>query len=306
MVVHTGERQATAVLASGIYTGQLMHARWAPKAHRFSYQVFMAYLDLDELGALCSRSWFWSCTGPALFWIRRQDYFGSPAVSLKQAVLDKVEAELGFRPEGPVRMLTNPRCFGLRMNPITVFYVFDACGEQLLAVLAEVTNTPWDKRHVYVLDYRRGAADQWVSFGKQLHVSPFMPLQQYYRWRTHLPGQDVRIVLQNHAVGDTQPEELPRTRKVFEANLVLQREPASRSVLNRLVLRFPWMTLKVMAAIYWQALRLWLKGAIFYNYQVPENTGAGDVASLLSSEDSGVGAKQAHARAIQPKNLSNN
>ncbi|UTA48637.1 DUF1365 domain-containing protein [Simiduia sp. 21SJ11W-1] len=257
-------------LASGIYSGRLMHARWAPKAHQFQYKVFMAYLDLDELDALCARSPFWSCTRAALFWIRRQDYFGDPAISLKQAVHNKVHAALGFRPMGPVRMLTNPRCFGVRMNPITVFYVFDKKGEQLEAVLAEVTNTPWDKRHVYVLDYRAAAVNQWVTFGKELHVSPFMPLSQYYRWKTHLPGDDVRILLQNFAVGEAQPEEVARTRKVFEAQLALVREPATSRVLNSLVLRFPWMTLKVAAAIYWQALKLWLKGAKFYSYQEPD------------------------------------
>lgn len=306
MVENIGAQRATQALASGIYSGRLMHARWAPKAHRFSYQVFMAYLDLDELDLLCGRSCFWSCTWPALFWIRRKDYFGSPAVSLKQAVLDKVESALGFRPAGPVRMLTNPRCFGVRMNPITVFYVFDASGVALQAVLAEVTNTPWDKRHVYVLDYRRSAADQWVSFGKELHVSPFMRLQQFYRWRTHLPGNDVRIVLQNHAQGDLQPEELPSTRKVFEASLVLQREPASRSVLNGLALRFPWMTLKVVLAIYWQALRLWIKGAHFYRYQSTDSAKAGQGARTAIVKDTSAHTDQTDACVIQPKYVSHN
>ncbi|MBB3169323.1 DUF1365 family protein [Simiduia aestuariiviva] len=256
-------------LASGIYTGELWHARWAPKVHQFHYRVFMAYLDLDELEALCKRSPFWSCRGPAPFWIRRADYFGDVQLSLKEAVLQKVQQTLGYCPAGPVRMLTNPRCFGLRMNPITVFYVFSGDGQQLDAVLAEVTNTPWDKRHVYVLDYRQQRPDESVTFSKDLHVSPFMPMQQQYRWRTHLPGASVRIVLQNFAAGAPQFEERGGNRKVFEALLRLDREPAESSVLNGLVWRFPWMTAKVLVGIYWQAMKLWLKGARFYSSPPP-------------------------------------
>ena len=253
-------------LASGIYTGLLQHARWKPAVHQFSYSVFMAYLDLDEIPELCSRSAFWSCAGFAPFWVRRKDYFGDHAVSLKQTVIDKVEQELGFLPKGPIRMLTNPRCFGLRMNPITLFYVFDAEGEQLDAVLAEVTNTPWDKRHVYTLDYRQQSINQALDFSKVLHVSPFMQMQQKYRLKSNLPSEDIRIRLQNFAISSAaQMEEMGSERKTFEASLQLKRQECTGAVLNGLLWRFPWMTAKVFCGIYWQALKLWLKGAKFYS-----------------------------------------
>jgi hypothetical protein len=254
-------------LTSGIYTGLLHHARWQPKQHQFQYAVFMAYIDLDEIPALCSRSILWSHQTIAPFWIRRKDYFGDPNESLKQSVYQKVQQELGFQPNGPVRMLTNPRCFGLRMNPISVFYVFDANGTQLQAVLAEVTNTPWDKRHVYAIDYRSDVIAKSREFGKALHVSPFMPMQQKYRWQTNLPAQNIRIRLQNLAVSETpQREELGAERKTFEALLLLDREECTTPVLTSLLWRFPWMTAKVLAAIYWQAIKLLFKHAKFYAY----------------------------------------
>lgn len=252
-------------LASGIYTGKLMHARFAPRFHRFQYGVFMAYLDLDEIDQVCARSWAWSSRWPAPFWIRRKDYFGDPARSLKQCVYDQIEAECGVRPNGPVRLLTNPRCFGVRMNPISVYYVFNEDASRLAFVLAEVTNTPWDKRALYVLDYRQRTADARVDFAKTMHVSPFMPMQQQYRWWTNLPGDAIRIHLQNLAIGNENlREETGAERKCFEALLNLQREESTRSALTSLVWRFPWMTMKVILGIYWQAFKLWRKGAHFY------------------------------------------
>lgn len=254
-------------LASGLYQGQLEHARFAPRFHRFSYRVFMAYLDLDEVDRLCQRSWAWSCRHFAPFWIRRADYLGDPALSLKEAVYREVERQAGVRPSGPVRLLTNPRCFGLRMNPISVYYLFAADGESLEFVLAEVTNTPWDQRDLYLLDYRNRQPDDWIVFGKRLHVSPFMPMAQAYHWRTDLPARQLRIQLHNRACGEAvQVEEVGPARKVFEANLVLQRQECNAVNLNAMVWRFPLMTGKVLLGIYWQAMRLWLKGARIYNH----------------------------------------
>lgn len=259
-------------LASGIYCGKLMHARFAPRFHRFQYQVFMAYLDLDETRTVCARSWAWSENHFAPFWIRRKDYFGDPQKPLKQCVYDEVEAQTGVRPQGPVRLLTNPRCFGVRMNPISVYYVFNTDAETLEFIVAEVTNTPWDERALYVLDYRQRAPDARVHFSKAMHVSPFMPMQQEYRWNTNLPGQGIRIHLQNLAVGsETSLEERGQERKCFEALLNLQREECTSRTLASLVWRFPWMTMKVVWGIYWQAFRLWRKGAHFYsNPEAPD------------------------------------
>lgn len=255
------------MLASGIYTGKLMHARFAPRFHRFQYDVFMAYLDLDEIDQVCARSWAWSSRRFAPFWIRRKDYFGDPQRPLKQCVYDEVEAACGVRPSGPVRLLTNPRCFGVRMNPISVYYVFDDDAATLDFIVAEVTNTPWDQRALYVLDYRQRAVDTRVDFAKSMHVSPFMPMQQHYRWQTNLPAEAIRIHLQNLAAGsETLPEETGGERKCFEALLNLQRQECTAPALTSLVWRFPWMTLKVVWGIYWQAFRLWRKGAHFYSY----------------------------------------
>ena len=111
---------------SAIYQGLLRHRRFTPHAHRFSYRVFMMYLDLDELDDVLARSPFWSKKRwrPARY--RREDFLGDPAVPLKQAVVDRIFEETGERHEGPVRLLANLRYFGFVMNPIACYYCFDA------------------------------------------------------------------------------------------------------------------------------------------------------------------------------------
>ena len=115
---------------------------------------------------------------PGLLRFRRSDYHGDPAVALADAVRDTVERETGIRPAGPIRLLTNLRSLGLCFNPVSFYYCFDAAGQQLQAVLAEVTNTPWGERQAYVIAGEAG------RFQKLMHVSPFMPMDQAYTLRT--------------------------------------------------------------------------------------------------------------------------
>ena len=135
---------------SAIYQGFLRHRRFTPHQHRFSYRVFMMYLDLDELDEVLSMSPFWSKRRwrPARF--QRSDFLGDPAVPLKQAVCDRIHEETGQRYVGRVCLLANLRYFGFVMNPIACYYCFDN-QDNLQYIVAEVTNTPWNERQSYVL-----------------------------------------------------------------------------------------------------------------------------------------------------------
>ncbi len=137
--------------ASAIYEGVVAHRRSEPREHAFSYRVLMMYLDLGELPQLFDGNLLWSSRWPALGWFRRSDYLGDAGVPLDQAVRELVVERTGYRPEGPVRVLTNVRCFGHCFNPVSFYYCFDPAGEEVEAVIAEVTNTPWGERQRYVL-----------------------------------------------------------------------------------------------------------------------------------------------------------
>mgnify|MGYP000429725471 CR=1 FL=1 len=140
----------TKALRSGIYKGWLRHRRSHPKTHEFRYRTFMMYIDLSELDTLFDVHPFWSNKKPALAYFRRSDYLGDPNTPLDDAVRLKVQEETGEYPRGRVALLTNLRYFGLSFNPISCYYVFNR-NDQLETILAEVTNTPWNEKHYYVL-----------------------------------------------------------------------------------------------------------------------------------------------------------
>lgn len=239
---------------SALYEGWVRHRRFSPRPHNFKYRVFMAYLDLDELPGLFDGAAGWSAQRPALAWFKRSDYLGDPDTPLRDAVCDRVEEETGQRPSGPIRLLTNLRYFGYIMNPISCYYCFAADGETLEYLVADVTNTPWDERHSYVLDARGG--DKWLrcSFDKRFHVSPFHPMDMRYHWHSNNPARKLVLHMSNEQDGET----------VFDASLSMSRQPATAKNLQRKLLSYPLMTAKVGLAIYWQALRLWFKGIPFH------------------------------------------
>jgi DUF1365 family protein len=238
-------------MKSCLYIGAVMHQRHLPVPHGFSYRVFMMYLDLAELPTVLQRHWLWSARRPALAWFRRADYLGDARLPLDTAVRDLVAERTGARPAGPIRLLTHLRYFGHNFNPVSFYYVFDAADTRVETIVAEITNTPWKERHAYVLPVERAdrlGPMRW-SFDKRFHVSPFMPMQQQYEWRFGAPGRMLGVHMTS-----------------FDATLHLQRAPITSGNLARALLQFPAMTLRVLLGIYWQALRLKLKGVAVHEH----------------------------------------
>jgi DUF1365 family protein len=256
---------------SALYTGLLRHRRFAPRAHTFSYRLFMLYVDLAELDQVFRGRWLWSARRPALAWLRRADYLGDAAIPLDTAVRDRVAERTGVRPAGPIRMLTHLRYFGVGFNPVTFYYCFDAADTRVESIVAEITNTPWNERHAYVLADAVAHPDPRVlryRFAKAFHVSPFMPMAMHYDWHFGTPGERLAVNMQNFEHG----------ARVFDASLDLARREIAAGSLARALVAFPCMTASVLAGIYTQALRLWLKRIPFHAHPSRTSPHGDDVA----------------------------
>jgi DUF1365 family protein len=244
---------------SAIYEGVVLHHRERPREHRFRYRQGWLYLDLAELPDVLDVHPLWSARRPAPAWFRPSDYLTDGDRPLDDAVRNEIARRGGERPDGPIRLLTHPRYWGWCFNPVSFYYVFAADGESLRWVVADVTNTPWQERHAYVLGPfgRDGAAaaGPWSPTSRKVfHVSPFMDMAMEYRWTLHAPGDRLQVTIENHDIDG----------RLFRAELALRRRTLDRAGLGRLLWGYPWQTARTVGGIHGQALKLWLKRVPFH------------------------------------------
>ena len=217
----------------------------------------MLYLDLDELDHVFDGHWFWSTSRPAPARFRRSDHIGPPDEPLAMTVKAKIARHTGRAAPESVRILTHLAYFGHCFNPLSVYYAYDS-GNRLQDVVLEVSNTPWGEQHCYVLSAEDNLSRRFhrFRFAKDFHVSPFLPMDMEYRCRLTEPGDGLYLSLDNYKAG----------KKVFGSQLALERREINSRNLAAALATDPFITLRVMTLIHWQAARLWLKRARFYDH----------------------------------------
>jgi DUF1365 family protein len=252
---------------SCIYEGTVRHRRFRPVSNEFRYRLFLMFLDLNELPELFKGRLAWSGDRFNLAYFRRADHLGDPQIPLDQAVRSLVEERSGARPAGPVRLMTHLRYFGYCFNPVSFYYCYDQAGSRVETIVAEIHNTPWQEEHCYVLGeaLNEHPVRGWkrYQFAKDFHVSPFMDMGLWYDWRFREPGESLSAHL----------TDIEKGTKLFDATLSLRRREISDSALTRVLISYPFMTVKVTTMIHWQALRLLTKGAPFFVHPAKRNPG---------------------------------
>ncbi|MEL6920117.1 MAG: DUF1365 domain-containing protein [Pseudomonadota bacterium] len=248
--------------AALLYPGNVMHARLKPMGHRFSYRVFSALFDLDRLEAANALSALFSVNRSNVLSFFERDHLpkDSEPTTLR-AYANRLLREAGVDRPARILLMAYPRMFGFAFNPLSVYYCYDNEGA-LSALIYEVRNT-FGERHTYVCAVEPGqvtTAGVRQERNKIFYVSPFIDMPMRYFFRMVPPGDTVKMrIFETDDVGD------PLLSATFNGE---KRAMTTKNIAGQLA-RLPFMTLKVVAGIHWEALKLWLKGAKFHSRGKP-------------------------------------
>jgi DUF1365 family protein len=235
---------------ASLYVGHTTHSRLEPRPHRFTYGVFQLLIDVDRIdeavaGLTCLRKGRFG-----VFSFAERDHGardGSPLRTWAAKLLTDADIPASAH---TIRLLCFPRVLGFVFNPVSIFFVH-AADDRLEAVIYEVNNT-FGQTHAYVMP-ASGAPKERQTADKRLYVSPFYLVEGGYRFKLTSPAESFRLVIAKQVDGEVD----------FTANLIAERRALTDAALLGLFFGMPLMTLGVVAAIHWEALRLWIKGAPF-------------------------------------------
>lgn len=266
----------TPLLSSALFPGHVTHARFKPKVHKLAYRIYSLLLDLDELDALDKKLRLFSVDRFNLFSFHRRDRGDRSAVGLRQQV-ETAMAAAGLPVDGgPIRLLTMPRLLGWAFNPLSVFFCYGQ-DMSLRAILWEVDNT-FGERHSYLIPVETDGAMEIVQrCDKAFYVSPFMDMDLRYVFRVIPPGDRLKIVI----------ETFDSEGAVLTARHLARRVELTDRALLKAFFAIPFLTLKVVGGIHWEALKIWLKGVRLRKRPLPPS----DPVSFIHPASSQIEAK---------------
>ncbi|XQW83378.1 DUF1365 domain-containing protein [Thalassotalea piscium] len=248
---------------SSIYLGNINHRRFSPKKHSFDLRLYMLAFDVSEIEqgninkGVLGLSWF----HPLRF--VEKDYLKNEPYGLPTRIRNKVHTLNGHTDVSKIIMLVQVRCFGIYFSPANFYFCYDQ-NDNCTQMLAEVSNTPWNERHYYLVDLLNNSGDLMTK--KTFQVSPFMDLDMTYHWHIKPPsssGNKLLVKIENKKINQNNGD----IEKIFDATLSMDKKALTNRNLWRIWCQLPVMTIKVVVGIYWQALRLLIKRIPFIGYQ---------------------------------------
>ena len=242
-------------MESAVYKGKVHHERVHPKRHAFDYTMGLFWLKLSELDELAAQSNYFAIDKFAPHCFRFSDYFVHEEINNTQDLTNAVKSkmtELGASAslEGEFFFLGQLRSMGIFFSPVNFYFHRHSVSEKYDYMLAEVSNTPWNQRHYYLVDL----ASQ-KDTKKAFHVSPFNPIDMTYKWQVAQPGETLNLALSCY-----------QENRHFTASLAMKKQEIDAKLLRNLTLRMPSTTLFSLMGIYWQALKLFIKRTPVYGH----------------------------------------
>lgn len=245
---------------SCLYKARVMHHRLEPKKHRFQYDVFLFYLDLDELATLARNLKFMSLNRFNLFNFRDKDHLRFPRqapdeqLPVKQQIINYLRAEGLEQEPARIMLVTNLATLGHQFNPVSFYYCFDE-NDQPVAAVVEICNTFREMKPFFLGNNRLQGGVYQLRQQKNFYVSPFIDHDVFFDFTLSVPGEQLNIRIDDYSKDD---------RRFFISTLTGDRKPLTDANLLRYFFSFPLITIKVLAMIHWQAFRLWLKKIPFH------------------------------------------
>jgi DUF1365 family protein len=254
-------------LNSCLYECRLMHHRRKPKRHHFEYRVFLFYVDLDELGVLARKLRLVSLNRFNLYSFSDSDHLWKDTRSVRDKLRSYLHSEGVELGGGRVFLLTYFRTLGYLFNPVSFYFCFNEAG-QPLCVVPEVCNTFGEMKTFCIGKRNQTAEGVFLQrTAKHFYVSPFMDLDVDFEFQLQVPGEELEIRIDDIAKGE----------RIFFSSLRGVRKPLTDSRLAWFTLKYPWMTARVIFAIHWQALRLFLKGLPYHRKAAHERLQQGRI-----------------------------
>jgi DUF1365 family protein len=250
---------ANAATNSCLYKAKVMHHRLAPKVHRFHYEVFMFYLDLDEIDSLSKRLKFMSRNRFNLFNFRDKDHLQLPrekpdTKNIRQHITDYLQSNGVTIGKGRIMVLTNLCTAGYQFNPVSFYFCYDG-EDNILCSIVEVCNTFLEMKPYFLGSETRQGEEFKLNTGKYFYVSPFTEMDTNFDFDLHIPGEKLRVKIDDYD---------KEGKRFFISTLNGVRKPLTDANLLLYFLSFPLITLKIIGAIHWQAMKLWLKKIPFH------------------------------------------